>query len=130
MAKSLGTFNIVNGGVTLSRRSAGVLLDVSFKELEIWAARNGIDEKKLWQRSYGRALGAIKSKFAKVISRGGGTDGVPKFKSFEKFTKQLRAATNKSTPIGGVLFAIQLRQHAILHLEADFPFLLQGIHGI
>lgn len=100
---SLGTFKNTGSGITLSRRGAGVLLSVSFKELEVWARANGVDEKKLWARSYGRAIRNIKSKFGKVIRNGGGVEGVPKFKDFESFTNELRAATGRSTPMGGVL---------------------------
>ena len=78
-------------------------MNVSFKQLEVWARANGVDEKKLWARSYGRAIRNIKSKFSKVIRKGGGVEGVPKFKSFEAFTNELRAATGRTTPMGGVL---------------------------
>lgn len=100
---SLGTFKNTGTGITLSRRGAGVLLNVSYKELEIWAARNGVDEKKLWTKSFGRACKGLRSKLQKIMAHGGGVEGVPKFKDFEQFTKELRAATGRSTPMGGIL---------------------------
>lgn len=99
----LGTFKNTGTGITLSRRGAGVLLDVSYKELEIWAARNGIDEKRLWKRNFGRAINAIKSKLVSVVTKAGGVEGVPKFTDFEAFTKELRTARNMTRPMGGVL---------------------------
>ena len=103
---SLGTFKVTDSGVTLSRgrgATKAVVLDVSFKQLEIWAARNKVDTKRLWRRSYGRACKGLRDKFRKVITRGGGVEGVPKFRDFEQFTKELRTATNRTGPMGGVL---------------------------
>lgn len=100
---SLGTFKNTGTGITLSRRGAGVLLNVSYKELEIWAAKNGIDEKKLWKKNYGRAIKNIKGKFTKVVTRAGGVEGVPKFTDFDAFTRELRTARNMTRPMGGVL---------------------------
>ena len=103
---SLGTFKVSDGGVTLTQgrgAAKAVVLQVSFKELEIWAARNAVDERKLWKRSYGRACKGLRDKFRKVITRAGGVEGVPKFHDFEAFTKELRAKTNKHSPMGGVL---------------------------
>lgn len=105
---SLGTFKVSDGGVTLSRgrgAAKAVLLEVSFKELELWAARNGVDEKRLWRKSYGRACKGLKDKFQKVVTRAGGVEGVPKFKDFEAFTKELRGKSRppKTAPMGGRL---------------------------
>ena len=106
MAK-LGTFTVNDGNVTLTRgRGANktVVLNVSFKELEIWAARNGVDEKKLWTKSYGRACKGLRAKMQKVVSRAGGVEGVPKFHDFEAFTNELRAKRGTSSrPMGGIL---------------------------
>lgn len=105
---SLGTFKVNDGNVTLTRGrgvNKAVVLNVSFKELEIWAARNGVNEKKVWDRAWTRAMSTLRSRLQKVISGAGGYDGVPKFKDFEQFTKELRAAKNKTTPMGGVLAA-------------------------
>lgn len=102
----LGTFTTTGTGVTLTRgRGANKLIvfDVSFRELEKWARRNGVDEPKLWRRSYGRAIRNIKSKFSKVIRSAGGVEGVPKFKDFESFTDELRAKTGRTSPMGGIL---------------------------
>ena len=105
MAK-LGTLSVGAGNVTLSRgrgKNKAVVLDVSFKELEIWAAKNSVDEKKLWTKSYGRACNGLKAKFKKIVSHGGGCDGVPKFTDFDAFTKELRAAKGNNNPMGGRL---------------------------
>ena len=105
MAK-LGTFKVGDSGVTLTQgrgKNKTVVLDVSFKELEIWAAKNLIDEKKLWTRSYIRAMKGLQGKFRSVIKNAGGVAGVPKFRDFEAFTLELRAVKNKSGPMGGIL---------------------------
>lgn len=100
---SLGTFKVTDTGVTLSRRGAGVILDVSFKELSHWAQRNAIDAKSLYRKSYGRAVKGLRDKMRKIMSRAGGVEGVPKFKDFEEFTRQLRVARNDTAPMGGIL---------------------------
>jgi len=105
MAK-LGTFKVGTTGVTLTQgrgKNKAVVLDVSFKELEVWAAKNLIDERKLWSRSYTRAMNGLRGKFTSVIKKGGGVAGVPKFKDFEAFTLELRAVRGKTDPMGGVL---------------------------
>jgi len=104
----LGTFKVNDGNVTLTRgrgANKAVVLNVSFKELEIWAARNGVNEKKVWDRAWTRAMSTLRNRLQKVISGAGGYDGVPKFTDFEQFTNELRAAQNKTTPMGGVLAA-------------------------
>ena len=94
----------INGeNVQLSKRGKGVVLDVSFRELEIWAAKNKLDEKLLWYRAYGRAIKGLRNKLQKVITRAGGVEGVPKFKDFEAFTLELRRVQHKTTPMGGIL---------------------------
>ena len=105
---SLGTFKVNDGNVTLTRgrgANKAVVLDVSFKELEIWAARNSVNEKKVWDRAWTRAMSTLRNRLQKVISGAGGYDGVPKFKDFEQFTTELRVARNKTAPMGGVLAA-------------------------
>ena len=102
----LGTFTVGSGGVTLTQgrgASKAVRLAVSFKELEVWAAKNGIDEKRHWRRSFGRACKGLRDKFRKVVTHAGGVEGVPKFKDFEAFTNELRAKRNKHDPMGGRL---------------------------
>lgn len=97
---------MTGSGVSLTQgrgKNKAVVLDVSFKELEVWAAKNKANEQKLWERAYNRACKGLRDKFAKVVSSGGGVNGVPKFKDFEDFTRQFRTATNKTTPMGGVL---------------------------
>lgn len=98
-------YSLTDSGV-LSRTGKGkkaVELLVSFKEIEAWAKRMRAKEKELWRLSYGRAISGIKSKLRKVMKSGGGVEGVPKFKDFEDFTKELRALRGKSEPMGGVL---------------------------
>ena len=99
----LGTFRLTDKGVALSRRGQGVLLDVSFKELEVWAARNAIDEKRLWRQSWTRACTTLRRQLQKVVSSAGGYYGVPKFKDFESFTEDLRRVEHKTAPMGGIL---------------------------
>lgn len=100
---SLGTFKLTDTGVSLSQRGRGVVLNVSFKELEVWAARNKVDEKKLWERSWNRSCSTLRSQLQKVVSQAGGAYGVPRFRDFEAFTKELREVYHKSKPMGGVL---------------------------
>lgn len=105
MAK-LGTFSFTDSGVQLTRgRGAAktVVLDVSFKELEVWAAQTGVKEKQLFDRSFGRACRTVKKKFEKVVTHQGGVEGVPKFKDFEGFTRELRRVDNSTAPLGGKL---------------------------
>lgn len=105
MAK-LGTFSVGNGNVTLTRgrgKNKTVALNVSFKEIEVWAARNGIDEKKTWDKAWNRAMSTLRGRLQKVVKGAGGYEGVPKFKDFEQFTKELRAVTNRTSPMGGIL---------------------------
>lgn len=99
---SLGTLKLTDSGVSFSRRGS-VYLEVSFKDLSRWAQRNRVDAARLYSRSFGRACSDLKAKMQKVVSRAGGVEGVPKFRDFEEFTKQLRVADNNSAPMGGVL---------------------------
>ena len=111
MAKGLGTFTVGNGFVTQTRgrgANKAVVLNVSFKELEIWAAKNGVDEKKCWDRAWNRALSTLRSRLRKVIKGAGGYEGVPKFRDWEEFTKELRRVNNRTTPMGGILSEPQL----------------------
>lgn len=80
-----------------------VTLSMSFKQLEDWAKSCGADMDKVIQRAHGRACAGLKKKFQQVIKNGGGVNGVPKWKDFEAFTKELRAARGNSSPLGGVL---------------------------
>lgn len=105
MAK-LGTFSVGSGNVVLTQgrgRNKAVVLDVSFKELEVWAAKNQIDEKKTWDKAWNRAMSTLRSRLQKVVKGAGGYEGVPKFKDFEAFTKELRAISNRTSPMGGIL---------------------------
>ena len=99
---SLGTLKLTDSGVSFSRRGS-VYLEVSFKDLSRWAQRNRVDAARLYNRSFGRACSALRAKMQKVVSRAGGVEGVPKFRDFEEFTRQLRVADNNSAPMGGVL---------------------------
>lgn len=90
--------------VTTGRGAAKtVILEVDFKELERWARRMKIDEARVWRKAYGSAIRSLRSKLQKVVSRAGGVEGVPKFRDFEEFTRQLRAVNNRTKPMGGVL---------------------------
>ena len=81
-----------------------VELSMSFKELERWAKRMKIDTAKLMESSFGRACFGLKKWFRKVIKWGGGVCGVPKFKDFDAFTKELRKVKGiEDRPMGGVL---------------------------
>lgn len=80
-----------------------VVLEVDFTELRAWAKRTKVEEAKVWRKAYGSALRGLKAKFKKVVSRAGGVEGVPKFKDFEQFTKELRTAYDRTRPMGGVL---------------------------
>lgn len=85
-------------------RNKTVTLDVSFKDLERWAKRMEIDERAMWRRAYGRACAALKGRFSKIVRNAGGVEGVPKFRDFEEFTRELRAKRGTSSrPMGGVL---------------------------
>ena len=85
-------------------RNKTVTLDVSFKELERWAKRVQVDERAMWRRAYGRACSALKGRFSKIVRNAGGVEGVPKFRDFEDFTRELRAKRGTSSrPMGGVL---------------------------
>ena len=98
--------NLTDTGVfaTAGRgKNKTVVLDVDFKSLENWARRMRIDTKDIFRRSFGRACSALKGRFRKVVANAGGVEGVPKFKDFEAFTRELRAKTGRSTPMGGVL---------------------------
>lgn len=100
------TVNLTDFGaiVTEGRGSAkAVILEVSFKDLEVWAAKSGKSAAELWRRAYGRACAGLKKQFTKVMTSAGGVYGVPKFRSFEAFTDELRAVTNRTSPMGGVL---------------------------
>ena len=80
-----------------------VTLSMSFKQLEDWAKSCGADMDKVLQRSFGRACAGLKKKFQQVIKNGGGLNGVPKWKDFEEFTKELRAKRGTTAPMGAIL---------------------------
>jgi len=98
-------FKLTDSGVlsTSGRGAAKVAIEISFKELERWARRQRIDTAKLMQSSFGRACSALRGKLRKIMASAGGVEGVPKFKDFEDFTKELRSKTGRSSPMGGVL---------------------------
>lgn len=111
----IGTLKTEGRSVTFSRRGVGVYLEVSFRALERWGQRNRVDANKLYIKSYGAAIRALRAKLQKVVTRGGGVDGVPKFKDFEEFTKELRAVRNNSAPMGGIL----AEKHVIVSYKRD-----------
>lgn len=99
-------YSIVGSAVSITRGrgAARVTLLVSFKELDAWAKRQQVDVPRLMQRSFGRACAGLKQKFRQVIVNAGGVCGVPKFKDFEEFTKELRAKRGTTAvPMGGML---------------------------
>lgn len=100
-------FTATDTGVRISRGrgAAAVALDISFKDLERWAKRNGVDTGKLFKRSLGRACSGLKKQLAQIMQQGGGVNGVPRFKDYEAFTAEYRRETDRdpSGPIGGVL---------------------------
>lgn len=88
---------------TSGRGANAVTLVYSFREIEDWAKRMRKDEKELWRLSYGRAVAGLKKKFIQVMTAGGGVNGVPKFRDFEDFTKELRGVRGRTEPMGGIL---------------------------
>lgn len=98
-------YSLTDTGVSVvtGRGKSAVAISISFKEIDEWAKRMGKDTKELWRLSYGRACGGLKKKFIAVMAKGGGVEGVPKFKDFEEFTKTLRSMAGKSSPMGGIL---------------------------
>lgn len=88
---------------TSGRGANAVTLVYSFREIEDWAKRMRKDEKELWRLSYGRAVAGLKKKFIQVMTAGGGVNGVPKFRDFEDFTKELRRVRGRTAPMGGIL---------------------------
>ena len=81
-----------------------VELSMTFADLEKWAKRCRIDTKKIKTETFGWAVKGLKTKLRQVVTKAGGVNGVPKFRDFEEFTKELRAKTGISgRPMGGVL---------------------------
>ena len=98
-------FSLTDTGVSVTsgRGKNAVALVISFKEIEAWAKRMKKDTKELWRLSYGRAVSGLKRKLEKTVVSGGGLNGVPKFKDFEDFTKELRSRSGRTDAMGGVL---------------------------
>ena len=98
-------FTMTDAGVSVTSGKGrnAVTLVISFKEIEAWAARMKKDTKELWRLSYGRAVSGLKKKFIQTVQSGGGLNGVPKFKDFEDFTKELRSKSGRTDAMGGVL---------------------------
>ena len=99
------TLTAAGARVTSGRgASKTVVLDVSFAQLERWARRMKVDAARVWRKAYGSALRSLKSQFQKIVAKAGGVEGLPKFKDFEQFTKELRVAGNfAGKPMGGIL---------------------------
>lgn len=105
-AKSVGVKSILNGIRFTGKdiNNLRVNLDVSFAEIDQWAKSMTIDTENLMQKSYGRACYGLRQKFRQVMNKSGGVVGVPKFKTFEEFTNQLREVNNiSSRKMGGIL---------------------------
>ena len=99
-------YTLTSSGVSIKsgRGKNAVALTLSFKEIEAWAKRMRKDTKELWRLSYGRACAGLKKKLVGVMKNAGGVEGVPKFKDFEDFTKELRERGGRSSvPMGGLL---------------------------
>lgn len=98
-------YSVTSTGIdfTRGRGAAKVVLSISFRELETWAKRQRVETEKLMQRSFGRACSGLKKKFRQVVVNAGGVCGVPKFKDFEEFTKELRSLNGRTAPMGGLL---------------------------
>ena len=99
-------FKVEAGGVTMTRGrgAAKVSLSMSFGSLVRWAKKMKIDTPKLYDKMFCRAAKGLKDKMVQVMKNAGGVCGVPKFKDFEAFTKELREkAKIASRPMGGIL---------------------------
>ena len=88
----MAKFSIGSSGVnvTSGRGAAKATIEVSFAELDAWAKKMKIDTEKLMEKSFANACSGLKKKFTSVVQHAGGECGVPKFKDFEEFTKELR----------------------------------------
>ena len=97
-------FKLTGSGVDISsgRGKARVTISVDFKQLEDWAKRMKIDTPRLMDRSFGRAASGLKKQFQAVMREGGGVNGVPKFKTWEAFTVELRSK-ERARAMGGTL---------------------------
>lgn len=100
-------FKSIDSGVLYSkgRGAARVELRISFAELERWAKRNAVDTQKLLDKSFGKAASGLKRQLVAVMKNGGGVNGVPRFKTYEDFTAELRREQGRDPtgPIGGIL---------------------------
>lgn len=102
----LMAFSVTSGSVVSTSgrgRNKTVDFEVDFSELERWAKRMGVDTERVMRRSYGRAVSGLKAKFAKVMRSGGGDAGVPRFRNYEDFTRELRRVRGAVGKMGGVL---------------------------
>lgn len=100
-------YSVTGTGVAISkgRGKAAVSIEVSFKAIENWARRQGIDTPKLLKKSFGKACSGLKKQLVAVMQRGGGDYGVPRFRDYEAFTAEYRRETDRDPtgPIGGIL---------------------------
>lgn len=78
-------------------------IDISFEEIKKWARFNAINEDREWYKAFGRACSGLKRQLAAVMNKGGGVNGVPKFRDYEDFTRELRALRGVAGKMGGVL---------------------------
>ena len=97
--------SVTDSGVNVrtGRGRNAVEISISFREIDAWAKRMKADEPRLWRLAYGRACSGLKKKLVNVMQHGGGESGVPKFRDFEDFTKELRSVRGTTAKMGGVL---------------------------
>lgn len=96
LADGSGYRNTIRGGVEIR---------ISMKEIERRMRRMRDKLPKLRERAFKVQMGTILKQMQKAMASGGGVYGVPRFKEYESFTKDLRKAYGRDAngPIGGNL---------------------------
>lgn len=99
-------YSLTDTGVRISkgRGANAVALELSFADLTKWAKRMQLDTDALFTKSFGPACSAFKKQLAVIMRGGGGEYGVPKFKNWEDFTREMRSKIRRPfNQMGGVL---------------------------
>lgn len=100
-------YSLTDTGVRISsgRGANAVAIEVSFEKIESWARKMKIDTSAVFKRSFGRACSGLKKQLQVVMREGGGANGVPKFKDWTDFTRQMRERQTwrQHKSMGGVL---------------------------